>query len=293
MLSLLLHVVFLCSFELIVKRGTLRKMDMTTIGTLNFVVAALVGIPLWAASADAEVSGATLGLGTVMGFCYLTSFFFVLYSIRHQGVAATRALMQLALIIPIVFSVGVIWWNERPHGAQIPETLSQSLGLIIAVGSIVLLDARRDLEQRTRTSLRWTMVAMFLLIGGARLTAKAFTEMGTPEQTAFFFIALFAFSGIGATVKILWQRPAMPPSAWAYGSLLGLINITQALFLIRAVAELPGIIVFPAAACASVAVTTLFATLLLGERPTSRQYVGIAASSAAVVLLGMTNAMGG
>lgn len=284
MLSLLLHVVFLCSFELIVKRGTLRKMDMTTIGTLNFVVAALVGIPLWAASADAEVSGATLGLGTVMGFCYLTSFFFVLYSIRHQGVAATRALMQLALIIPIVFSV--FWWNERPHGAQ-------TLGLIIAVGSIVLLDARRDLEQRTRTSLRWTMVAMFLLIGGARLTAKAFTEMGTPEQTAFFFIALFAFSGIGATVKILWQRPAMPPSAWAYGSLLGLINITQALFLIRAVAELPGIIVFPAAACASVAVTTLFATLLLGERPTSRQYVGIAASSAAVVLLGMTNAMGG
>ncbi len=284
MLSLLLHVVFLCSFELIVKRGTLRKMDMTTIGTLNFVVAALVGIPLWAASADAEVSWATLGLGTVMGFCYLTSFFFVLYSIRHQGVAATRALMQLALIIPIVFSV--FWWNERPHGAQ-------ALGLIIAVGSIVLLDARRDLEQRTRTSLRWTMVAMFLLIGGARLTAKAFTEMGTPEQTAFFFIALFAFSGIGATVKILWQRPAMPPSAWAYGSLLGLINITQALFLIRAVAELPGIIVFPAAACASVAVTTLFATLLLGERPTSRQYVGIAASSAAVVLLGMTNAMGG
>ena len=241
MVSLLLHVLFLCSFELIVKRGTLRHMDMTTIGTLNFVVAALVGIPLWAGQTHVEFTWVTLGLGTAMGFCYLSSFFLVLYSITHQGVSATRALMQLALIIPIIFSV--FWWNERPHGMQ-------ALGLIIAVGSIVLLDARRDLEQRTRTSLRWTMVGIFLLIGTARLTAKAFTEMGAPEQTGFFFIALFAFSGIGATAKLLWQRPTMPLSAWAYGSLLGLINIVQALFLIRALAELPGIIVFPAAACA-------------------------------------------
>ena len=84
----------------------------------------------------------------------------------------------------------------------------------------------------------------------------------------------------------------MPSSAWAYGSLLGLINIVQSLFLVRALTELPGIIAFPAAACASLTVTTLFATLLLGERPTSRQYVGLVTSSVAVVLLCFYDVMG-
>ncbi len=65
----------------------------------------------------------------------------------------------------------------------------------------------------------------------------------------------------------------------------------QTLFLLRALHRLPGIIVFPAAACGSLALTTLLATLLLGERPTSRQYIGMAASSLAVLLLSLANTM--
>ena len=46
MLSLFLHIVLLSSFELIVKRGLIRQMDMLTIGTLNFVFAVPLGLLL-------------------------------------------------------------------------------------------------------------------------------------------------------------------------------------------------------------------------------------------------------
>ena len=39
MLSLFLHIVLLSSFELMVKRGILRRMNLLTIGNLNFVIA--------------------------------------------------------------------------------------------------------------------------------------------------------------------------------------------------------------------------------------------------------------
>ena len=217
-----------------------------------------------------------------MGACYFTSYFFFLYSIGHQGVAATRAFMQLALLIPIIFSV--FWWNERPQGTQ-------TLGIIVALGSLILLDARRDLTREMRTTLRWNLAVIFVLVGTARVAAKAFTEMEVPEETSFFLIALFASSGVAASVRLLMQRPAISLREWVWGSGLGALNVIQALFLVRALHQLPGITVFPAAACGNLAVTTLIATLLLGERPTSRQYAGMAASSLAVVLLNLTNTM--
>ena len=261
MLILFLHIVLLSTFELIVKRGLIRQMDMVTIGTLNFVFAAPLGLLLLSGQKSSTFGWATLGLGILMGACYFTSYFFVLYSIDHQGVAATRAFMQLALLVPIIFSV--FWWNERPQGTQ-------TLAIFVALGSLILLDARGDLARGMRASLRWNMVGMLVLVGTARVAAKAFTEMEVPEETSFFLIAVFASSGIAATVRLLIRRPAISPRAWVWGSGLGAMNVIQALFLVRALHQLPGIIVFPAAACGSLALTTLAATLLLGERPTSR-----------------------
>ena len=278
--SLFLHIVLLSSFELIVKRGTTRQLDMLTIGTLNFVVAAPLGFFLLLGQTGSSVKWESLFLGTIMGVCYFWSYSLVLYSIHHQGVAPTRAFMQLSILIPITFSV--FWWNERPRGTQ-------TLGMMIALGSLLLLDAGRDLTRKMRATLRWKLAGMLLFVGTARLSAKAFAEMGVPEDTTFFLLALFTSSGIAAGVRLVMQRPTLSPTDWSWGSVLGTLNVLHSLFLIKALHQLPGIIVFPAAACGSLVVTTLVATLLLGERPTSRQYVGMAASSLAVVLLNLTN----
>ena len=283
MLSLLLHIVLLSSFELILKRGVNRRMDMSTIGTLNFAISAPLAMLLLYRQTSATVEWATLGLGTLMGACYFLSFFFILYAIAQQGVAATRAVIQLAILIPITFSIFL--WNEHPQGIQ-------TLGIIIAVGSLFLLGGRGDLGRRKRATLRWKLAAGLVLVGTARVSAKAFSEMKAPEETAFFLIALFSSAAIAAAVKLLLQRQAISPRAWALGSVLACLNVFHSLFLMRALHQLPGIIVFPASACGALAVTTLIATLLLGERPTSRQYVGIAASSFAVVALSLTGASG-
>ena len=221
MLSLFLHIVLLSSFELIVKRGINRRMDMLTIGTLNFAISAPLATLLLYGQTSATVEWATLGLGTLMGACYFLSFFFILYAIAQQGVAATRAVIQLAILIPIAFSIFL--WNEHPQGMQ-------TVGIIIAVGSLFLLGGRRDLGRRKRATLRWKLAAGLVLVGTARVSAKAFSEMKAPEETAFFLIALFASAAIAATVKLLWQRPAISPRAWALGSVLGGLNVIHSVF---------------------------------------------------------------
>ena len=248
MLILFGHIVLLSTFELLVKRGLIRRMDMAAIGTLSFVFAAPLALFLLPGPAGPTLGWGPLGLGTLMGACYFTSFFLVLYSIHHQGVAATRAFMQLALLIPVLFSI--LWWNEHPQGIQF-------LGIIIAVGSLILLDARGDLALGTRASLRWHLAGIFALVGTARVIAKTFTEMKVPEETPFFLIGVFASAGTAGVVKLLIQRPAISLRGWLWGSGLGALNVMQTLFLVRALHRLPGIIAFPAAACGSLALTTL------------------------------------
>ena len=283
MLSLILLLLLLSSFDLLVKRGTMLRMDMLTIGTLNFPIAGLVAILFWSSQIDSEFIWTTIGLGMVMGFLYFSSYFLVLYSIRNQGVAATRAVIQLNLIMPLGFSV--FWWGEHPN-------VTQNLGLALALGSLFLLDARRDLGGGKRISLRWRMAGIVFLTGMGRITAKAFTEMDMPEQAPFFYIAMFTTAGFGAMLKLLWEKPSISPRKFSFGSILALINVFHVFFLIQSLQQLPGIIVFPTAACGALAFTTLIATLMLSERPTTRQYCGMATSSIAVVLFSLADSFG-
>ncbi len=272
---LLLHIVLGAGFSLGLKCAILRRRDMYVVGGLNYVIACLVGA-VWFFARGGSHGWAGGVSGCTMGLAYFIAYFLFVFAARHQGVAATTAFGHLAAVIPILVSALV--WREYP-------TVAQALGILVAGSALALLDARRDLLAEVSGRLRLSLVGFFLCVGTAGLAAKAFTESHVPDQRIFYVWMAFTSAGACAAVMLLRHRRWPRREDWLWGGVMGVCNITQAMGLLRALEHLPGIVVFPVAACGTILVVGSVVVAFLGERPTPRMYLGMATAAIAVVLL--------
>jgi drug/metabolite transporter (DMT)-like permease len=276
LLSLALHIVFSSGFGLGVKGSHNRRLDLVTTGSLSYCCSACLAVVWLLARPDAPVLLPGLVYGGINGIAYFSAYFFLIYAMRHQGIAATSAVSQLSILLPIGFSI--LLWGEYP-------TRQQSAGILVALSSLLLLDVRRDGVAGVIKSLRLALAAFFLIAGTARLMAKAYAEVGPPAGIPSYVATLFVVTALASVAVLAGRhvRPRLEEVLWGLG--IGACNVLQILFFLRALEELPGIIVFPVAGSVSLVVVTVTAVLLFHERPTARLYVGIATSAVAVFLL--------
>ncbi|MBM3216473.1 DMT family transporter [Candidatus Poribacteria bacterium] len=276
MAALVLHILFTSGFGLGLKGAIQRRLDMAIVGGVNYVVAALCGL-IWVSQAGIVIGVPGVAFGTINGLCYFAAYFALLQTIFHHGVSIARAVGQLAILIPLAFSILV--WGEYP-------SVGQAVGMVVGIGALLLMNVRRD--PTGSTSLAGVRIALFAylaLSGSARLVAKVFAEAGAPDEKPVYVVIAFIVTAVASIYLFAkgGRTPTWTELAWGAG--IGICNMVQIAFFLAALEQLPGIVVFPAAACGALVVTAVVAIAFLGERPTARHYVGIAASTLAVVLL--------
>jgi drug/metabolite transporter (DMT)-like permease len=249
---------------------------MYQVGGVNYIVAALIGTVWIVVDGRLEYGWSGFVYGSLNGVCYFAAYFFLLYAVRRQGIAATTAVAQLSILIPIVFSIVV--WREHPSTAQV-------VGLLIAGGSLALLDQKGGTVRPMSAMIRWVLLGFLLLAGAARLAAKAFAELQVPAQKPFYVAMLFVVTALASFVMLGIRRRLPTRAELLWGSLAGFCNVVQMAFFLMALERLPGIVVFPISATGTLVTTAVLAVLIFEERPTMKLYAGIAASTVAVFLL--------
>ncbi|MGH2369039.1 MAG: hypothetical protein ACRDI2_12640, partial [Chloroflexota bacterium] len=147
-----------------------------------------------------------------------------------------------------------------------------------------------------------------LVSGIGLLAAKAFAELGQPDQRPVYVLAVYAVATLLAALSWPWRarfqggsRPGSgrartgdpPPAAdgrgpavrsLALGTLVGAVNIGQIWLLLPALAQVPGVLAFPLAAAGGLALATLGARLLWRERVGRRAGMGIGLALLAATL---------
>ncbi len=276
MLSLTLHTVFAAGFGLCVKAAGMQRRDLIVVGGLNYIIAGVIAAVWFLGRRGLDVGWVGGAYGTLNGVVYFVAYFFLIFGIKHTGIAATGAIAQLSVLVPILASIFL--WREYP-------TLPQLGGMLLAGAAILLLDARKNLLGEIVGGLGWRLGAFFLLVGGSRLFAKGFAEADLPDEKAFYVLMLYVTSGVASVGLLLrhGQRPKAPDVLWA--TAIGACNMIQVTYLLKALEELPGVIVFPVSACGGLIFTALVAAALLRERLTPRMYAALAASAVAVLFL--------
>ena len=282
MIYLILQIVFASAFTLFIKWAQIRRQEnVITIGAVNYIVAAVSIIPVFLFSNLSPVSFGALWTGGSMGAVYFIAFFFAIYSIRKVGASTTTVISVLSILMPIGFAAFV--WQEKPD-------LVQSIGIGMALLALTLIGAQKnrhpsDFETKSRWMVPLVLFSFFLLCGFSRLSQEAFKHVSSPEYRPTFILAAFTIAAIPSLIVLIYGKRMPTPMEWLIGFLMGISNNLQTYFVLLALNEFEGFIVFPVTSAGGIVLTTIVATGLLKEQLNKRTYLGIAIAVVSLFLL--------
>ncbi|MEC9094340.1 MAG: EamA family transporter, partial [Planctomycetota bacterium] len=140
MFFLLLNIFFSSCFILCVKWVQHhRKMDIVTVGSINYIAAAFCAVPGCVRSEFSPLAIHAIWTGATMGVCYFIAFFFLIFAVRWVGASNSAAVSRVSLVIPVCAGIGL--WGEVPDFFQV-------LGIVTAFASLFLIGRSRTRRQR-------------------------------------------------------------------------------------------------------------------------------------------------
>jgi drug/metabolite transporter (DMT)-like permease len=119
------------------------------------------------------------------------------------------------------------------------------------------------------------------------IAAKWFDGIGLAEERGLFLFILFSAAAVVSAGLLVGRRVLPDRSEVSFGLFLGLSNVLANFFLLRALHDLKGIVVFPVASAGIIVVTAVLAITCWKEKVSDRGIYGIAMASVAVVFLNL------
>lgn len=215
----------------------------------------------------------TAAMGAVNGIFYLAGFLLLQWNVKRNGVVLSATFMKLGLLVAMVISV--CFFREVP-------TLIQTLGFLLAVSAIVMINYQKD---GSSAGAKWGLVVMLLCGGMADGMSKIFEELGPAGfGDSFLFFTFLTALGLCLAVMLLKGER---PGKWEllYGLLIGIPNFFSSKFLLRCLADIPAVIAYPVYSVGGILLVTTVGVLAFRERLRKLQWAGMGLILVALVLL--------
>ncbi len=262
-----------------------RKLDTLRVLTVNYFIATIAAAALshyqqpfgeFSVSAGELFWPAVLALFT--GLLFITNYFVYSKSVHHNGVGISVAAMRISLIIPVLLSI--LWYLEELAALQWTGIL------IVFVTLFLLLPKKKDLLKEP-LSAAWLLILIFLFTGVGDASLKVYEEefSGILLKQQFMAMVFFTSFLIGIAVVTIQKKWALKKQELLMGAAIGIPNLLAAIFLIAALEQLSGAIVYSAVNVLTVAGATLLGIIRWGDRFTKLQWSGIILALIAILLL--------
>jgi len=279
---LLLHVLALVAFGQSLRWGQRRTDSIIGISTVNYAVAALLsagglGLVLLQHSITAEARTLAL-LGGANGVLYFLNLLLMLAGYELAGVGITSAVISCGCLVPILFA-WLVDWEER----LLPSQWGAVALLPIA---IFLMRPRPQLARPFGLKTDLVLLAAFLAPGTSATVHTAAARAGAdhlPGQ-AIYATAIFVLALLCTAAYARVRRERIDRARTAAGAGIGVLNILATVMLVCAVKALGVAVFFPTASSAVILLHLLVSGALWGERPTRRQFAGVAVAILVLVL---------
>ena len=222
---------------------------------------------------QAEDLSRTALLGLVNGFLFLCGFVMIQRNTRVHGVVLTAIFSRLGVLVPTLLAVTL--FHEVPSAVQIG-------GFLLALAAILLMNLEKGSGFR---GFQLALVVMLLFNGSCDAMAKVYEQFGSPALSEHFLVYSFFFALLFNVLLVLYQKERPGLADFCFGALLGVPNYYVARFLLRAVENLPAVIVYPTFSVGTIVVTAAAGVIFFHEKINRRQAVAIGMILVALVLL--------
>jgi len=249
--------------------------------TFNYLAAFIValGIGLGEPNGDMLTGGHYL-----LAFCILVGAFFIgnfmVYgkSVHTNGVGVTIAAMRLSLLIPVIISI--LLYGEYLN-------LNKVLGIALVLGALLLLIPRKSGLRIGKINASWLLLITFLLSGFADASLKIYQEQFSSNIGELTFMGLVFIGAfiIGIIACMYRSGPIITRKELILGIGIGIPNLYSSIFLIYALNGISGAVAFPVVNTINVLGGTLLGLIIWDDNVSSKQWMGIAIATVAIILL--------
>jgi drug/metabolite transporter (DMT)-like permease len=247
------------------------------VAAVNYLVASPVCFALSVASGRFHLSPAAVGWGALHGAMFAGTYYLLCGTMSVSGMAIATAVVRLSVILPV--SASVLIWQEHPSPVQAAGILSCVVAL-----PMIGLRTRTSREVITPAFLART-AALLLGMGVASLSAKAFVESGAQDAPTTYSGVLFGVAAVCCLFVLRRPRWRQNRTGTADGVKLGLVNAGTLVTYMLALAQLPGVLFFPAQAAGGLVLNAIFAAWFWEERFAPRTLAGMAVAAVGLVLV--------
>ena len=276
MVFLCLAILSSCAIALFTRISANKVTAKLSMLSVNYLICSLLGAAY--AGFDLicpDVSGfpTTVALGVVGGILFLVSFMLFHQNTARNGIVLSSVFMKLGLLVPMILSVLV--FHELP-------TWTQITGFCIALIAIVLINAKKE---NNASRFRWELVGLLLMGGSADAMSKVFEVLGPAALSNQFLFYIFAVALVLCVILVVYKKERLGMQELLFGAAIGIPNFFSSKFLLRALADLPAVVVYPSFSIATMLITTLAGVFFFRERLLKLQWLALIAIVAALCLL--------
>ena len=220
-------------------------------------------------------SGAVaIGLGAFQGVLYLVTFIILQNSIGKNGVILSSTFARLGLVVPMVMAVFA--FGELPSGLQLT-------GFLLAIAAIWIIRTGGGGTAASKSGLLLLLVCS----GLSDSLSKVFERVGDRALDAHFLLITFLAAMVISLALMVRKGERLGWREVLWGCLVGVPNYGSVFFLLRALTELPAVMVYPTYSAGTILAISLVGVLAFRERPGRRQWCGLAVILLALVLLNL------
>jgi drug/metabolite transporter (DMT)-like permease len=124
-----------------------------------------------------------------------------------------------------------------------------------------------------------------VVFGTANFIFKIQRELFQVNNPYYFLAIIFFTALVVSTGVAIYQKARISRYVIGYGVILGVLNLFASYSLMRALQELPGIVVYPINGVGIILLSAVTSILLWKERLTRSNYAFIALASIALLLI--------
>jgi len=220
----------------------------------------------------ALVSGIPAGVFYYLGIVMLQA------SIRECGTALSAGFSKMGVLVPMALSL--LLWGEIPG-------VVQWAGIILALLSILAGSVGFPRGGDRGTVFRPVLLMLFLSVGMAEFSNKAYQGFAAPGFRSLFLLAVFGTALALSGIRTARSAARISRGALLAGLAVGIPNYFASFFLIAALSGLSAAIVFPAYGALTICLVALSGRLLFGERLTPRERISVALAVCATILVNL------
>lgn len=261
---------------------------------VNYIVACIAGFFLSDSSPYSSqiFTQKWLPIALVVGVMFIVMFYLIAKSTQKAGVAVTTVAVKMSVVFPIAFS---IWYDSNDM-----LSVLKLVGILLALIAVYLtVYKKNDKDFDSRTIL--LPAILFIGMGIVDSFVKfAQSEFISNDLASTFSAVVFANSLIVGLLILPFNKPALKSivklKTWVLGTILGLANFGSMYFLILALNHInidtgqqaAGSVVFGINNIGIVALSVFIGLIAYKERPSIVNWVGIALSGVAIIILAMS-----